>query len=152
MSMDTPPLPEPVSARLSGAQTSAPQTLTMGVARFSIFDRDTNTVTLMSSIGVQAPTHNDELKFQRLASQWLKDTLLSSSVTRDHAHPAHLAILAMGKIALPLILKELQQNGGHWFLALRLISDENPVPAEHAGRIKEMREDWITWGRQHGYL
>jgi hypothetical protein len=58
----------------------------------------------------------------------------------------------MGKPALPLILEDLQENGGHWFLALRLISDENPVPSEHAGRIKQMREDWIAWGRQHDYL
>jgi hypothetical protein len=73
-------------------------------------------------------------------------------VSQDQSHPAHLAILAMGKPALPLILEELQKNGGQWFLALRLIADVDPVPSEHAGRVKLMREDWITWGRQHDYL
>lgn len=107
---------------------------------------------LMPVRDLYAPTQAERQKFLRLAREWRKDTLLSSSVTQDHMHPAYLAILAMGKPALPLILEDLQENGGHWFLALRLISDENPVPPEHAGRIKQMREDWIAWGRQHDYL
>jgi hypothetical protein len=65
---------------------------------------------------------------------------------------AHLAILAMGKPALPLILDELEQNGGHWFLALRLIAETDPVPPEHAGKVKLMREDWLAWGRQKDFL
>lgn len=93
-----------------------------------------------------------EAKFHRLVDQWRKDTELFSSVTQDHAHPAYLKILVMGKSALPLILKELRDNGGNWFLALRLIADEDPVPQAHAGMVKKMREDWITWGRQRGYL
>jgi hypothetical protein len=101
---------------------------------------------------VYAPTNAERVKFQRLASQWRKDTLLSSSVGDDHAHMAHLAILAMGKPALPLILEELERNGGHWFLALRLIAEFDPVPPEHAGKVSKMREDWIRWGRQNDYL
>ena len=97
-------------------------------------------------------TDAERRKFYRLASEWRKATLLSSSITKDQTHIAHLGILAMGKPALPLILEELQSNGGHWFLALRLISEDDPVLPEHAGRVKLMREDWLTWGRQKGYL
>ena len=93
-----------------------------------------------------------EAKFRRLADQWRKETSLSSSITQDHAHPAYLKILVMGKSALPLILKELRDRGGNWFLALRLIADHDPVPEAHSGIVKKMREDWIAWGRQHGYL
>ena len=93
-----------------------------------------------------------EERFRVLVDQWRKDTALSSSVTNDHAHPAYLKILVMGKPALPLILKELRENGGNWFLALRLIADHDPVPEAHAGMVKKMREDWIAWGRQRGYL
>jgi hypothetical protein len=99
-----------------------------------------------------APTDAERQKFRRLADQWRKETLLSSSVTQDHTHPAYLGILAMGKPALRLILEELQASGGNWFLALRLIADYDPVPPEHAGVVKRMREDWIAWGRQQDYL
>jgi hypothetical protein len=101
---------------------------------------------------VQTPTSEEAQKFRRLADEWREATLFSSSITKDQSHLAHLSILAMGKSALPLILEELEANGGHWFLALRLISGDDPVPLEHAGRIKLMREDWLTWGRQKGYL
>lgn len=98
------------------------------------------------------PTDAQRAKFDRLANRWRKDTELSSSVTQDFAHLAFLEILAMGKPALPLILEDLQLRGGHWFLALRLIAEDNPVPQAHAGRVKQMREDWIAWGRQNAYL
>ena len=98
------------------------------------------------------PTDAQRLRFERLASQWRNETRLSSSVSNDHSHIAYLGILSIGKPALRLILEELQANGGNWFLALRLIAETNPVPPEHAGKVKLMREDWLAWGRLRDYL
>jgi hypothetical protein len=99
-----------------------------------------------------APTDAQRVKFQRLVAQWQRDTLLSSSIAQDYTHEAFLEILTLGKPALPMILEELQENGGHWFLALRLLAEENPIPPEHAGQVKQMREDWLAWGRQKDLL
>jgi len=93
-----------------------------------------------------------EQKFKRLTDQWRKETFLSSSSTDIVYHPAYLKIIGMGKIVLPLILRELEQSGGHWFLALSSITDENPVNPDDAGKIKKMKDAWIQWGKQNHYL
>lgn len=151
MSTDTAQAANPIT-RLTPTVAEQRQAITASTSPLLVWDSRGGQPYLMARRDIYAPTAQEQQKFVRLAREWRKDTLLSSSITKDHTHSAHLAILAMGKPALPLILADLRDNGGHWFLALRLISDENPVPPEHAGRIKQMREDWIEWGRQHGYL
>jgi hypothetical protein len=93
-----------------------------------------------------------ERKFSALAEEWRNATMLSSSSTDRLSHPAYLKIIGMGPAAIPLILRELEQHGGHWFLALRSITDADPVQPEDAGKIKTMAEAWIRWGKQNGYL
>lgn len=65
-------------------------------------------------------------------------------------HPAYLQIIAMGPPALPLLLRELEERPDHWFLALREITQENPVLPEHRGILSEMAQDWLRWGRDRG--
>jgi hypothetical protein len=50
--------------------------------------------------------------------------------------------------AVPLILDGLRREPDHWFWALEAITDENPVPAEAAGKVREMAKAWIDWGQQ----
>jgi hypothetical protein len=61
-------------------------------------------------------------------------------------------IIGMGDRALPLILSELQREPDHWFWALEAITQENPVPPEAAGRVRQMADAWLMWGKQHGYI
>ena len=91
-------------------------------------------------------------KFQNLIAQWRKDTVFLSSSTDKLSHPAYLKIIGMGEPALPLIFREMKERGGHWFLALRSISDADPVNPEDVGKIKKMTEAWLQWGMQNGYL
>ena len=91
-------------------------------------------------------------RFGQLAKQWRSDTQWLSSTTDIAMHPAYQAVIGMGDDALPLILEDLQANSGHWYWALKSISNEDPVPPQDRGAIKKMREAWLRWGRVRGII
>jgi len=93
-----------------------------------------------------------EREFNRLAEQWRRETMSMSSSTDIAMHPAYYQIIGMGRVALPWILRELQQGGGHWFLALGAISRQNPVNPQDRGKVRKMTEAWLQWGRENGLL
>jgi hypothetical protein len=61
-------------------------------------------------------------------------------------------IIGMGSPAVPLILEELRREPDQWFWALEAITEENPVPPEAAGKVREMARAWIDWGQRQGFL
>ncbi len=61
-------------------------------------------------------------------------------------------IIGMGELAVPLILEELQREPDQWFWALEMITQENPVPRQAAGKVRQMAEAWIAWGKEKGFL
>ena len=93
-----------------------------------------------------------EDRFHQLVCRWRAETKTYSSTTDKVLHSAYQDIIGMGHVALPLILREMEAHGGHWFWALRHISHENPVLPEDAGKIPRMTEAWLRWGREHRYL
>ena len=93
-----------------------------------------------------------ERNFARDLEEWRSDTRFSSNLAAKLSHPAYLRIIALGREVLPLILKDLRQSGGHWFVALRAIAREDPVPPEHRSLPRLMREDWLRWGVAKGLL
>ena len=59
---------------------------------------------------------------------------------------------------LPLIFREMETNGGHWFWALRAITKANPEPPPKklsagwvALDIKAIHKAWLQWAREQGY-
>jgi hypothetical protein len=56
----------------------------------------------------------------------------------------------MGPAALPFILRDLRQRGGHWLWALFAITGEDPSP-EGTDYETAVRA-WLDWGVQRGYL
>lgn len=58
----------------------------------------------------------------------------------------------MGHTAIRLILLEMKKRPGHWFWALKSITGEDPVLPEQRGRMKEMTQAWLRWGREKNYL
>ena len=92
------------------------------------------------------------IKFQELKAIWNADTAILSSITEIAMHPAYQQIIGMGRNAIPLILAEMKETPGHWFWALKSITGEDPVLPKQRGRIKEMTEAWINWGRAQGYI
>ena len=91
------------------------------------------------------------LRFSLLAFQWKRDNLFESSPWRMAMHPAYQCIIGMGWQAVPFILEQLSCEADFWFEALLAITEEQPVPPKHAGDIQAMRQDWLRWGREHGY-
>lgn len=92
-----------------------------------------------------------EAYFKFLVSKWKAETQLQSSVKIMIEHPAYQKIIALGKEAIPLLLNELSKNPNHWFVALKRISNEDPVNKEDRGNIKKMVKSWLNWGREQGY-
>jgi hypothetical protein len=90
-------------------------------------------------------------KFQRLAAQWRRETQHLSLVSDIVLNTAYQQIIGMGSPVVGLILQDLQQKSDHWLWALRSITGENPIQPDHRGRLAEMAEAWLEWGRQHGY-
>ncbi|MBI3735760.1 hypothetical protein HY256_04520 [Candidatus Sumerlaeota bacterium] len=81
---------------------------------------------------------------------WKSETLFISSLTEITMHPAYQQIIGMGFAAVPLILKELAAAPNHWFWALTAITGENPASEVAQGRMDEMRDAWLKWGRRYG--
>ncbi|MEO1395544.1 MAG: hypothetical protein AAFV90_21790 [Cyanobacteria bacterium J06634_5] len=92
-----------------------------------------------------------ERQFNQLAQEWRANTALLSDLSKKSMHPAYQRIIGMGQEVLPLLLKELERRPGHWFWALGAITGANPVKPENRGRMKRMAQDWLEWGRDHGY-
>jgi hypothetical protein len=91
-----------------------------------------------------------EQKFRLLADRWRRETRRLSSVTQMALHPAYQKIIGMGWSAVPLILREMQERGGHWLWALHAITDEDPAP--EGATFREAVQAWLEWGREHNYL
>lgn len=93
-----------------------------------------------------------KIKFQFLTQEWKSATAHLSSTTEISLHPAYQRIIGMGETAVPFILQEMSDSPDHWFWALKAITGDSPVPAEHRGRIELMTEDWLVWGKSKGYI
>ena len=97
-----------------------------------------------------ASKESSEKRFHDLAAQWKAETRFCSSSTEMASHAACRAIIAMG--AIPLILRDLEQELNHWFPALTEMTHEDPVPPGDRGVVEKMRQAWLQWGREKHYL
>jgi hypothetical protein len=93
-----------------------------------------------------------QARFDALTGRWREDTQRSSAVRDIVNHPAYQEIIAMGRAAVPLILRELERHPDHWSPALKVITAAAPVPKEHAGKLALIAEDWLRWARENGYV
>src|SRR5438552_2342256 len=95
---------------------------------------------------------NTNERFHRLAADWkAKSRFLSNTAQMALLRP-YQAIIGMGMPVVPLILEELQREPDQWFWALEAITEENPVPAEAAGNVRQMALAWIEWGQKRGLV
>jgi hypothetical protein len=91
-------------------------------------------------------------RFAQLVALWKDRSRHMSNTAQMAMLKPYQQIIGLGERAVPLILQELQREPDHWFWALEAITQVNPVPSEAAGRVQQMADAWIAWGKQHGYL
>ena len=92
------------------------------------------------------------LKFNRLSKRWKRETAHLSFVEQMVLHPAYREIIAMGPVAIPMVLDELKREPDFWFWALRSLTGEDPVTENMRGDVIAMTRTWLKWGREHGYI
>ena len=91
-------------------------------------------------------------RFHELADRWEHETWMLSNSTQMAAHPDYKAIVSLGMPAVPLILKRMQTQGGHWHHILRDITKANPVDPTERGNVAAMQRAWLRWGQDHGSI
>jgi hypothetical protein len=91
-------------------------------------------------------------RFQHLRDDWKSRSRYLSNSAQMAMLWSYQQIIGMGPDVVPLILAELQRETDHWFWALEAITGENPVPKEAAGKVGEMAQAWIRWGRRKGHI
>jgi hypothetical protein len=90
--------------------------------------------------------------FEELKNDWKQRSKYLSNSAQIASVRSYQRIIGLGPAVLPLILNELQRETDHWLWALEAISGENPVTADIAGKIQEMANAWIQWGKEKGII
>lgn len=92
-------------------------------------------------------------RFARLASDWLRETGLTSSPSKRFSHPSFLRMLAMDRhVVVPLLLRSVEREPSPLVDALAFFAEDDPVPDEDAGDLRAMSAAWLKWGKDHGFL
>jgi hypothetical protein len=110
--------------------------------------------TFKTPLAIANPSLEDSEKFKRLIAEWHRERRVVSLVTDMAMCPSYQKIIAMGEVAIPLILSELRTEGDepdHWFWALRVLTEADPVGESDRGDIIRMAAAWLDWGQSHGY-
>jgi len=113
-----------------------------------------------SPISVFVPAWiEDQIEFSRLAAEWKKSRPRARSSAMDMARdPNYLRIIGMGERGIPCVLRQLELEMAigepdHWFIALwAMTNGQNPIPPESQGKIREMAQAWIDWGKRRGLI
>ncbi len=91
-------------------------------------------------------------EFRALAERWHSETDDLSSATRSLSHPSYLRVIGLGVPAIPLILRDLSENGGLWFPALEAITGLALGTESQRRSSNQLRDVWLEWGKANGYL
>lgn len=89
--------------------------------------------------------------FRILAEKWREETSASPTMLQE-VNDTYLDIIGLGPEAIPHILKDLDRTSDHWFIALKAIAKVDPVQPPDRGNIRKMKDAWLDWGRQQGYI
>jgi putative addiction module CopG family antidote len=105
----------------------------------------------LKSIPIEQNENNYlELEFYRLAENWKHETASLSSISKKINHQNYLKIVEMGNAVLPFILRALLKEPDHWFVALKNISKEDPIPS--GATFQDSVNGWLKWGQEKGLI
>jgi hypothetical protein len=99
--------------------------------------------------GIYRVTEPDyvDIFYSRL-HRWMSETYFSSSIAEIERHPDYIAIVAMGRHAIPLIISELRKSPSLLVFAAQSITGETPYLKCERGNIKAMTNAWISWSER----
>ena len=98
---------------------------------------------------VYPESHEDDFaRFHRLLDQWYTQTIYSSFIDEKIQHPAFRQIVDIDEDAIPLILKEITVRPSFLYLALQMITGDNPVPQHDRDNPRAAIDAWIEWGNR----
>ena len=106
----------------------------------------------VSSVLLKNAGNYRSAEFSELSEIWREETKHLSFTVDKVNHWAYLRIIGMGYPVLPFLFRELNERPRHWFVALRAITGEDPVPEAGQGKIHEIVAAWLKWGRASGYV
>jgi len=126
-----------------------------GEARYTSFSPHSNQagpILFVASFTSSAAVESQlSARFGQLVETWRREVGPISFTAQMVIHPAYQQIIAMGLAAVPFLLRELEDQPDHWFWALEVITGENAVLPAHVGSVRSMAQDWLDWGKRHGY-
>jgi hypothetical protein len=91
-----------------------------------------------------------ELIFRLAVEEWRRQSKHLSSIRRMLELPSYKRIIGLGRPAIPLVLRELEERPSYWFSALRALTGEKEIANDKD--FQGACEAWIAWGRANGYL
>ena len=53
---------------------------------------------------------------------------------------------------IPIVLNYANEGNPELYSVLEEITGEDPVQRHHIGRYDNIRDDWLAWGRERGYI
>ncbi len=90
-----------------------------------------------------------ERKFAELTAEWKAQTRFVSSAHTLFLNRSYQQIIGLGRQAIPLILRELEERPANWFWALECVAGVDPAPA--GATFQERTAAWLEWGSMKGY-
>jgi hypothetical protein len=106
----------------------------------------------MSASPAAGPVPDVRGQFARLAADWKAQSRYLSNTAQMAMLRPYQRIIGLGPAVVPHILAELDREPDQWFWALEAITGEDPVPADAAGKVREMARAWVDWGRARGLV
>jgi hypothetical protein len=107
-----------------------------------------STISTRPRVQYKTATPDYVSRYEHHKSAWELETANSSFVRDKIASPHFRAIVAMGDLVIPLIVRDIRLTPSFLFLALGEITGENPVPPAAAGRVGEMIDAWLSWANR----
>ena len=114
----------------------------------SLFGRQSFTQIIVGKRFYRANSEDYITRFYKLVRKWRSDTALTSSLEEIVENPSFKEIVRMGNKAVPLIISELERQPDFLFVALSLITGENPTSSQDQGDVYAMAMSWVEWSRR----
>jgi hypothetical protein len=97
-----------------------------------------------------------EERFREEAEKWDRETAHLSSPAQRFLHPSYVAIMGMAQDnrdkVIDLLLRDMRDNRREWFWALSYLTHQNPIDKRDSGKLDNMIQSWVRWGKQEGRL